>query len=374
LFVVNVDWFFISHRLPVAIAARKSGFDVHLATTVTSNQNAQLITDHGITLHPINFDRSVGNLFTLPISFFSLFRIVYSLRPDILHLVTILPVLIGGLVSRFFPQSRVVYAISGLGTVFLGATFLSRLRRYFVKLLYILALRSRPRAVIFQNSFDCSSLSSLCSLSPSDVFMIPGSGVDLDKYAYHELPATTPTVLMASRLLASKGVREFVEAASILYERNLHVNFQLAGVPDISNPSSISHSEYARWSSLPYISLLGYRSDLHTLLASSHIACLPSYYPEGLPKFLCEAAACGRAVVTTEEPGCRDAVDQDVTGIFVPSRDPHALANAIENLLLHPDLIFSMGQAGRKRAERLFDINVVTDQHLSIYSNLLENS
>ena len=199
MFVVNVDWFFISHRLPVAIAARKSGFDVHLATTVTSKQNAQLITDSGITLHPINFDRSVGNLFTLPVSFFSLFRIVYSLRPDILHLVTILPVLIGGLVSRFFPQSRVVYAISGLGTVFLVSTLLSRLRRYFVKLLYILSLRSRPccyfRTLLTVLLFPCCAVYLLRSIHD------PGSGVDLDKYSYHELPATTPTVLMASHCL-----------------------------------------------------------------------------------------------------------------------------------------------------------------------------
>ena len=341
---------------------------MHIATTITSNKTAKIIQENGFTLHPIHFDRSVGKFLALPLSFMSLYRIISNVSPDILHLVTIQPVLMGGILARFFFNCHVVYAISGLGTVFSASSFRSRIRRYLVKLIYIIALDAARRSVIFQNSYDRDTLSSLCKLSSSDVFMIPGSGVDLAKFTKLELSSTTPIVLMASRLLISKGVRDFVHAAAILYDRGINVNFHLAGIPDISNPSSISYSEYNNWSSLPYITLLGFRKDVHDLMSSAHIVCLPSYYNEGLPKVLCEAAAAGRAVITTDEPGCRDAIANGETGLLVPSHNPLALANCVEFLLSDITLLKNMGHASRKRASELFDINSIATSHLSIYN------
>lgn len=373
LIIVNVDWFFCSHRLPVAIGALRSGYEVHIATTFTSSSCRELLSGYGFYLHDLTIDRSGKSSTSFLKNFLQIYGIFQTLKPDIVHLVTIQPVLLGGLAARAARVRRVVFAISGLGHVFLASSPLAKIRRFLVERLYQYALSVKRRAVVFQNPEDQSSLSRLCSLSAQESHLIPGSGVDLSVFSCRPFSEAQPVVLMASRLLATKGVREFVEAASALKKRGFGAQFQLVGDPDFSNPAAISLDELNGWRDQGFVELLGDRNDLNELMARAHIVCLPSYR-EGLPKVLCEAAACGRAVVTTDEPGCRDAIENGVTGLLVPSRDSLALANAIEHLLLNPELIRSMGLAGRKRAERLFDINAIVDQHLGIYANLLANS
>ena len=374
LFVVNVDWFFCSHRLPVALGALRNGGEVHVATTITDSRFRQIILAHGLILHELNIDRSGKSFVSFLTSFVSIYRICFLLKPDIVHLVTIQPVLIGGIAANAAGAKRIVFAISGLGHAFVVNSFLSRVRRFLVKALYRAALSVSHRAVIFQNLEDQSRLSRLCSLSPPECYLFPGSGVDLSFFAFKPLQDAQPIVLMASRLLATKGVREFVEAATALKRRGLHVRFQLVGDPDFSNPAAIPAHELALWHDQGHVEVLGHRSDLQDLICRAHVVCLPSYYPEGLPKVLCEAAACGRAVVTTDEPGCRDAIEDGVTGLLVPSRNVPALTTAIEHLLANPDLVRSMGLAGRRRAEQLFDVNSIVDRHLDLYSILLLNS
>lgn len=375
LFIVNVDWFFCSHRLPIALAASRKGYEVHIATTITKPRYRDVITRCGLTLHELEIDRSGKDLASFFLNFWRIFSICKTLQPNIVHLVTIQPVLIGGLAANLAGVKRVVYAISGLGHVFLeNSSFRSRLRCVFVKYLYRLALTAKFKAIIFQNNIDQLAISRLCSLTSNESYLISGSGVNLLTYTFESIPAGRPIILMASRILATKGVREFVEAAKIINNRGLHACFQLVGQSDFSNPAAIPSSELSFWSQQGFIELLGHRNDIQHLMAMAHVVCLPSYYPEGLPKVLCEAAACGRAVVTTDEPGCRDAIENGVTGFLVPSRNSLALANTIENLLLNPDLIRKMGCEGRKRAEQLFDVNAIIDKHLKIYTELLTKS
>jgi glycosyltransferase involved in cell wall biosynthesis len=175
--------------------------------------------------------------------------------------------------------------------------------------------------------------------------------------------------MMASRLLVDKGVREFVNAARMLKQKNKDVRCVLVGAPDLANPATITEGELAEWSNEGIIEWWGHQNDMPEVIASSYAFVLPSFYGEGLPKALIEAAACGRAIITTDHPGCRDAIEPNKTGFLIPPRDSEALADAIEALLDDPALCESMGRAGRKFAERVFDIKYVVDRHMQIYEN-----
>ena len=373
LLIVNVDWFFLSHRLPIALGAQKYGYQVHLATTFTSSANRILLEKHGIITHDLNIEKKKKNVVSLFRNFCLIVSLIRSIRPDITHLVTLQPILLGGIASRLLGKNNVIYAVSGLGHVFMPSNFFERARCFLVVLAYRFSLGVKNKAIIFQNKSDLEFLSSRCSLSPNMSFLIPGSGVDLSLFSCTPVPPGQITVMMASRLLKTKGVEQFVKAASILKSKGLKANFILVGSPDFSNPSAITKKQLDTWSNQNHIQILGHRDDIHSLMRSSHIVCLPSFYPEGLPKVLCEAASCGRVVVTSDHPGCRDAILDGVTGVLVPPRDPYALSSALEQLILAPSKIQRMGIAARRYAEEMFDIDQIVKQHLDIYSLLHSN-
>jgi glycosyltransferase involved in cell wall biosynthesis len=373
LIVVNVDWFFFSHRLPVALAAKQSGYEVHVATTFTSDILKDELLREGLHVHELSIDRSAKSVCKIISNAFFIYKLFLDLRPAIVHLVTIQPVLFGGLAARAARLERVVYAISGLGHAFLSDSISSKISRNCVGILYRLSLGVSRKFVIFQNQEDRRVISGFSSLPSSQVKVIPGSGVNLSRFLFTPIPrGGVPRVQMASRILATKGVREFVEAAVILKSRGVRARFELIGKPDILNPAAISISEVDLWRRQGVVDILGHRDDLHLLMQQAHIICLPSYR-EGLPKVLCEAAASGRPVVTTNVPGCRDSIEDGITGLLVPPRDPVALADALEYLLSNPCLIAQMGAAARKRAESLFDSRDIVDQHLRLYRALLDS-
>ncbi len=370
LIVVNVDWFFLSHRLPVAIGAVQAGYEVHVATTLTGDASA--LERHGLIVHALHIDRSSSGLLGLFGLLASFLRLFWRLRPDVAHLVTIKPVLLGGLAVRLSPVRGVVYAVSGLGHVFVAAGMFGRLRRALAGAWYRAVLGARNMRIIFQNPEDRAAIESVAKLSPSEVVMIPGSGVDLAEYEALPLPDGVPVVMMASRLLATKGVREFIDAARMLRRQGVQARFWLAGEPDDANPASIARGELEAWKKEGVVELLGHRADMPALMRQAHVVVLPSYYGEGLPKVLIEAAACGRAVVTTDMPGCRDAVEAEVTGVLVPPKNASALAHAVERLVQDATRCARMGLAGRARAERLFDVGAVVAAHLAVYRELEE--
>ncbi len=369
LIVVNVDWFFLSHRLPVALGAVQEGHEVHVATSLTESQDR--LKNHGFLVHPIQLHRSeAGPVSSLKLlfQFFKLFR---EIKPDVVHLVTIKPVLIGGLAARLASVGGVVYAISGLGHVFLAESLYGKVRRALVSAWYRLVLGKRNIRVIFQNPDDKLALQSVAVLRPLQMVMIPGSGVDLVLYQSTPLPRGVTVVFMAARLLTTKGVLEFVQAAELLKAAAVNVRFCLVGDPDPANPDSISAQMFEDWKRAGVVEVLGYRTDISTLMAQAHVVVLPSYR-EGLPKVLIEAAACGRAVVTTDVPGCRDAILPGVTGLLVPPKNAQALAQAIERLVKDPKTCAEMGHAGRVHAEKSFDVQAVVKAHLAIYKELAE--
>jgi len=369
LLIVNDAAFFVSHRLPVALAARNAGFDVHVATG--PGEAAAIIRSHGIPYHPLRLSRSGTNPLGEVLAFVQIAQMLRRLKPDLVHLVTVKPVLYGGIAARLTGVPAVVAAISGLGDTFAAHNLRTRIVRRLVTRAYRVALNRERLKVIFQNASDRDTLSRMAGLTRDKAVLVRGSGVDLRTYDRTPEPEGVPVVTFASRLLRSKGVYEFVAAAQQLRARGVRARFQLVGDIDPGNTSSVSAAEIGGWRDAGAVEILGYRHDVAGIFAASNLIVLPSYYGEGLPKVLLEAAACGRAIVTTDMPGCRDAVEPGRTALLVPPRDAAALADAIHALLTDPARRRTMGLAARALAEREYAIEHIVAQHLDVYRDLV---
>ena len=366
LFVVNVDWFFISHRLPLAIEALKRGYEVHIACGITDKQ--KYLENLGLKVYPLNISRSGTGIKGEIKAFSEISKVLKQVKADIVHFVTIKPVLYGGIASRFLNIGKKVFSISGLGFIFIKQGLKASLVRFFIKTMYRFALSGKNSYVIVQNPDDKALVSSISNVS---ITLIRGSGVDLSQYEYLKEDNEDIKVSMACRLLKDKGVLEYIEAVKILKQKMPNVEFELYGDIDIHNPASLTNGDIEQIKKDGFVAVHGFSNDISRLFSKANIIVLPSYR-EGLPKVLIEAAACGRAVVTTDVPGCRDAIEPDVTGFLCKVRDAGSLAEKIEKLILDKDLRNSMGKAGRELAQKEFDINKVIQKHFEIYENYNE--
>ena len=367
LMVVNDPKYFLSHRLPIAKAASEKGYLVHIASI--ESPLAERVCELGFTYHKISLERGGINPIRELFALASFVRLLWRLRPDILHLVTTKPVLYGGIAARVSPVGGVVAAIAGLGSVYIASDLKSKVLSVVMSAMYRVALRSKKIKAIFQNPDDRNMIMKLSGLSADNTVLIRGSGVQLSSYPALCEPEGTVVVTFAGRLLRDKGVNEFIEAARLLREKKVNAVFQLVGDIDVGNPTSLTAAELEALSTGNDVLVEGYQSDVANVFANSHIVVLPSYR-EGLPKVLIEAAACARPVVTTDVPGCRDAIEPEETGLLVPVRDSVALAEAIERLILDADLRHRMGKAGRALAEREFTIEKVVNMHMDVYQTL----
>lgn len=367
LFVVNIPEFFLSHRLPIAEAARDAGYEVHIATG--PGEASKRIVELGFNHHELPLSRSGRNPLEEIRFVWALRKLLRQIHPDIVHFVTIKPVLYGGIVSRLMRVPAVVAAISGLGTLYVSTSNGQALVRRGVTFLYRFALGHKNIKILCQNPDDLNMVMRVGSLRHEQTELIRGSGVELARYPVMPEPTGVPVVTFAARLLKDKGVMEFINAIRLLKLSNLEARFWLVGSPDPDNISSITQREVSVWQNEGLIESFGYREDIADIFAKSNIVVLPSYR-EGLPKVLIEAAACGRAIITTDVPGCRDAISPGESGLLVPLRDAPALANAIKSLIDDPIRRSNMGKAGRDLAEREFRIETVIGQHLTIYQQL----
>ncbi|HAS8389058.1 TPA: glycosyltransferase family 1 protein [Vibrio vulnificus] len=365
VFVVNVDWFFESHRLPIALAAINVGYEVHLLCAATNRK--KYLENVGIIVHDIRLSRSGINIFKEFIIFSKMFRILSAIKPDVIHCVTIKPVIYGNIIGRLIKTPSRISSISGLGYVFISKGFKSFVIRKLVSSVYKISLKGSSR-VIFQNKDDRDVLRGIKAVSSEQEVFIRGSGVCLDKFKFSPEPDSTSNrkvVMFLARLLKDKGVSEFCEAASLLHNKS-DARFVLVGDIDPDNPNSLSKAELLRLVKEGVVEHWGYTKKVEDVIPMSHIMVLPSYR-EGLPKSLIEAAACGRAVITTDVPGCRDAIEPEITGLLVASKNSKELASCISYLLANDERRRNLGRAGRDLAERCFDINNVVDTHLQIY-------
>ncbi len=370
LFVLNNSDFFISHRLDIGIEALKQGWVVHVAAGEGSSKGIKRLESLGIKHHRLPLTRSGKNPIRELKTFYSLYKLLVQLKPQVLHLVTIKPVLYGGIAARFAKTNFIVFAISGLGRIFTSSKLSVRFIRWFVSVLYKLALAHKRKVIIFQNTDDLNTLKHIVNINDSNIQLIRGSGVDLKRFSYQAEHIKTPVVSIACRLLKDKGVGEFISAIKILNNRNVEANYWIVGDVDEGNPSSFRPHEVEQWRQLPNVTVKGYSDDIAKVYANSHIVCLPSYR-EGFPKSLIEAAAAGRPIITTDVPGCRDAVIPNETGLLVAIKDPEQLASALEKLILDSELRKHMGRKGRTFAELNFAIERVVEIHMDIYKTSL---
>lgn len=363
LYIVNVDWFFISHRLPIAIEAKKRNYDVHIATKITK-YNHKLIT-HGFQVYDLKLSRKSQNPFGMIFYFFNLIIVILKVKPDLVHAITIKPILLSGLASFFFKKTKFIYAICGLGFIFSSEGIKSAIRKFFILNLYKLILCNKNYKIIFQNKYDMNVISKVTNLDHKNSLILNGSGIDLNVFKPLDFNKNINNIniLLASRLLYSKGIKDFIDASKLVNG----AHFYIAGSFDYENNDFIPKNEFYKWIKDSKVKFLGEVKNMHKLINKNNIVVLPSYYGEGLPKILIEAAACGKAVITTDHPGCKDAITKDKTGILVPLKNPRALSEAIQKLVDNPDLCKKMGDMGRRLAEQKYDINKIIDKHLYLY-------
>jgi len=364
LYIINVDWFLISHFLPVVLEAKNRGYKVHIACGLTNKQ--EFLENLGFIVHKLDISRSGTSIVKEFQSIIEIYKAIKCVNPEIVEFLTIKPVLYGGIISKLLPPRKKVFYITGLGYVFIQNGFKDIVVRNIVKSLYRIALSGKSTSVITENIFDKSLLNSLNILDNTQIKVIKGAGVDLKKYAYSEENDDRVTVVMASRLLRDKGVYEYLEAAKIIKEKGLNVNFELYGDSDEGNPTAVTKDELEQIQEGGYVQVNGFTSNVANVFSNSNIIVLPSYR-EGFPKVLVEAAACGRAIVTTDVPGCRDAIEVNITGLLCKVKDAQSLASAIEKLVLNTTLRNEMGKAGRVLAEREFSINKILLEHFNTY-------
>lgn len=368
LFNVNAAWFFISHRLEIARAARDAGFEVHVSADIESSEEAEQLRREGIQFHRVRLRRGGLNPVRDLLYFNQLRSVMRAVRPDLVHNVTVKPIVYGTIGARSLGVHGIVNAVSGLGYAFTGQR--SRwLISHLVKTAYRLALNRPDLRVIFQNRDDLQTFIDAGLVESQQTVLIRGSGVDLDTFIFAEEPAGPPVIVLPGRMLRDKGVMEFVEAARLLRNRGRDGDFILAGKIDEGNPASLRAEELARLGLESGVRWVGHVADMAALYRRAHIVCLPSYR-EGLPKALLEACATGRAIVATDVPGCREAVRHGENGLLVEARNSGALAEALDLLLEDAELRRKMGAAGRRRAEQEFDVCEVVRATLNVYNGL----
>ena len=368
IYFVSEDWYFCSHRLPIARKALAEGFKVVVVTRVSNHRD--IIKSEGFELAPIGINRGGMNLFSELRTISTLYSYYKKYKPDIVHHVAIKPVIYGALVARLIGSIKIVNAMAGLGFVFISNKKRVKLLRFFVHQLFRFLFNNKNSQLILQNKDDLGYFLKNKLVNNENVTIVRGSGVDVKKFIPAEESTGVPIVMLASRMLWDKGVGEFIEAAKILKQEGVEARFVLVGDSDPENPASIPNAQLSEWHELGIVEWWGERGNMHEMLTQAHIVCLPSYR-EGLPKVLLEAASCGKPIIATDVPGCREIVHDGENGVLVPLKDSNSLADAIKELVNNPNKRDRMGENGRRLVEREFSEEIVAFQTSRVYWKFL---
>ncbi len=365
--VVNVDRFFLSHRLPVALAAAEAGYEVHIVTKDTGLRGE--IESHGLRFIDVPFERTGTNPFHELKCILRLWHLYRTCKPDVIHHVSLKASLLGCMAAKLSGCKRVVNAISGFGYNFTDGRngLLQRVLRCIMPIAY----KSRKFHYIFQNPDDVEQFKNMHYAPEHHIHLISGSGVDLREFAHHpETAKPKVRVILPARMLYDKGVMEFIEAAERIRDKvEYSAEFVLAGSCDMQNPAGIPEVVLRGKTDGSYIRWIGFCDDMYSVLTESDVVVLPSYR-EGLPKSLIEACAVGRPIITTDAIGCRECVIDGWNGYIVPVKEPSALAEKMLHLISDRPERERMGNNGRLLAEREFSIDNVVEKHLDIYNRL----
>ncbi len=377
LFAVNEPYFFVSHRLDLALGAKAVGYEVHVAApdeNVWSPEGFNtrpFFASHGIIYHDIPMTRRGMNPLEEWVTARSLCRLYRKISPDIVHHITAKLVVYGGFAARVAGIPAVVSAFPGLGHYFSASGLSELLVRWFLVQGYRVVTGHQNSWAIIQNPDDAKTLESLGVIHPNRTLITRGSGVSLDEFKPSAPPEGPPLVVLPARMIWEKGVGEFVEVARQLRGSNLGIRFALVGNTHPSNPRAVPEKLLKAWHEEGLVEWWGRRDDMPAVIAAAHVICLPSTYGEGIPKVLLEAAASGRPIVTYDVPGCRETVIDGVSGILVPRDDRKTLARVIQRLLEDRQLCVRMGREARALAESEFGVERVIEQTLGVYEKLL---
>jgi glycosyltransferase involved in cell wall biosynthesis len=355
--------------LELAKAAQQAGFDVSVLTRIKNHRD--VIQNANVDLIPLNMVRGRVN----PIFEIAALRQIWltyrKTKPDIVHHVALKPVLYGGLISMFMPDIKVVNLLAGLGSVFSARNWTGYILRPLVKSLFRVLFKRTNSLTIVQNQADYDLLSRELLIPSEKLRLIKGSGVDIEQFHSRQVTVDVVNVALVSRLLTEKGIEEYVTAVKLLKQMGLNFNAFLVGEPDDENLASICSKQLLEWNAEGFVNCLGRIDDVAQFWPKMQIGVLPSYYAEGIPKCLIEAASCGLPIVTTNTPGCNEIVADGVNGILVPPKSVKELADALEKLILDASLRKKMGAAGRKKVEQEFSNDIILAQTLSVYRELV---
>lgn len=368
LFVVNSDWGFLLYRTPLAKAAKSQGVDVWVATPNTGVSNE--ISEMGFNYIELPISRDGKNIFGELLTFIRILRIYIKLSPDIIHHVTLKPIIYGTLIASLLNTSYVVNAISGLGYTF-SSNSSGSIFRTFIKFLLKISLKYRKSRIIFQNPDDFKTFLDNRLIDNYQGKLIRGSGVDCRVFTPSNFQSDNKIILLPARMIIEKGILEFVEAARLLHLDYPDVRFVLVGKIDSENPSSIDHYQIMCWEKEGIIEWWGHKNNMAEILNESFAVVLPTFYGEGLPKVLLEAAACNKPIITTNVPGCKEIVRHEVNGLLIPAKDEVALAEAIRRLLDNPEFATQLGNNGREIVQKEFSEELVVEKTFEVYNLLL---
>ncbi|MGO8917778.1 MAG: glycosyltransferase family 4 protein [Stellaceae bacterium] len=372
LYLVTEDWYFWSHRMPMARAAQRAGFAVAVATRVAAH--GERIRAEGFALHPLRWRRGSTGPWASLAAIAEIARLYRRERPDLVHHVALKPAVLGSVAALVAGVPAVVNAVTGFGFVASSPSLRARLLRRPVSAALAQLIERRNSRVIVQNEDDRRLLLALNPKAADRISIIRGSGIDLARFAVVPEPPAPPVVAgFAGRLLADKGIATLVEAQQRLQRRGIDLRLAVAGTPDPENPSSIDAASLARWRDLPGISWLGQVEDIRDLWREAHIAVLPSRR-EGLPKSLLEAAAMARPLIATDVPGCREIARDGVNALLVPPDDAAALAAALERLAGDDALRRRFGAASRALVETDLAAEAVGAATVALYFKLLQET
>jgi glycosyltransferase involved in cell wall biosynthesis len=369
----NTDWYLYNFRLSTALQLKARGIDVVMLSP--HGEFGERFAGHGIRWLTLPMDRAGLNPVREADTLRRLALLLRAERPDLLHNFTVKCAVYGALAARLARVPAVVNAVAGMGYVFASDHARARLLRPVVKALMRGTVGNGRSRLVLQNPDDQDAFVSSRLVSPDIIRLIRSSGVDTGRFRPRSPAATDARplrVLLAARLVTEKGVREFAQASALLRQAGRRIECLLAGMPDPGNPASIARDEVEAWQAQGLVRWLGHVEDMPALLQSVDVMALPSYYREGVPKSLIEAAACGLALVTTELPGCREVVAlHGVDGLHVRPRDPDALAAALAALDDDRALLRTLGDNARRKALAEFDERLVIEKTLAVYAELL---
>lgn len=370
LFLINEDSFFFSHRFEIGIKALKMGYDVHLASNSQLNEINKVLRKY-FHFHYVNLSRGSMNIFKILRELKNIYQIIKIVKPDILHLITLKPILLGNIAARILKVRSVIISVSGLGYLYIQKNNFVEILQKFINFLLKILLSFKNIFIICQNKDDFSFFHQKIKVSKKKIYLIRGSGVNLKKFKQYKYPNNKkPIVLFPARFLIHKGILEFFEAAKVL-KSNLSARFVIVGKTDNQNPASVDKKIIKRFVSKGIVENWGWKRNMQLVLKKADLIVLPSYR-EGLPKSLIEASAIGRPIITTNVPGCRESIINNKTGILIKSRNFLSLAKAIQLILSNKKLAIKMGNCARKFAEENFDVNEVAKKHIQIYEKVFK--